>query len=72
VVFANAGVTTLTPLGKMTEGDYGTIFHINVKGLLFTVQKALPLLADGVKAYELLRNLPSTAVGDHCDLKVLC
>jgi NAD(P)-dependent dehydrogenase (short-subunit alcohol dehydrogenase family) len=47
VVFANAGITTVTPLGKITENDYDSIFDGNVKGLFFTVQKALPLLADG-------------------------
>jgi NAD(P)-dependent dehydrogenase (short-subunit alcohol dehydrogenase family) len=34
-------------LGKITEEDYDSIFNINVKGVLFTVQKALPLLPDG-------------------------
>ena len=47
IVFANAGITTMTPLGKITEEDYDSIFNGNVKGLLFTVQKALPLLHDG-------------------------
>jgi NAD(P)-dependent dehydrogenase (short-subunit alcohol dehydrogenase family) len=47
VVFANAGVATYAPLGKITEELYDSIFNINVKGLLFTVQKALPLLPDG-------------------------
>jgi len=47
IVFANAGVARYAPLGKITEEFYHSIFDINVKGLLFTVQKALPLLADG-------------------------
>ena len=47
IVFANAGVARFAPLGKITEEFYHSIFDINVKGLLFTVQKALPLLADG-------------------------
>jgi NAD(P)-dependent dehydrogenase (short-subunit alcohol dehydrogenase family) len=47
IVFANAGVATHAPLGKITEEHYISIFNINVKGLLFTVQKALPLLPDG-------------------------
>jgi NAD(P)-dependent dehydrogenase (short-subunit alcohol dehydrogenase family) len=42
-----AGVTTQTPLGKITEELYDSIFNINVKGLLFTVQKALPLMPEG-------------------------
>ena len=47
IVFANAGLAKYAPLGKITEDFYDSIFNINVKGLLFTVQKALPLLRDG-------------------------
>ena len=47
IVFANAGVAKYAPLGKITEEFFNSIFDINVKGVLFTVQKALPLLADG-------------------------
>jgi NAD(P)-dependent dehydrogenase (short-subunit alcohol dehydrogenase family) len=47
IVFANAGVAKFAPVGKITEELYDSIFNINVKGLLFTVQKALPLLPDG-------------------------
>jgi NAD(P)-dependent dehydrogenase (short-subunit alcohol dehydrogenase family) len=47
IVFANAGVAKYAPLGKITEEFYDSIFDINVKGLLFTVQKALPLMPDG-------------------------
>src|SRR5437660_5519559 len=47
IVFANAGVAKYAPLGTITEEFYDSIFDINVKGLLFTVQKALPLLPDG-------------------------
>src|SRR6266403_5801212 len=47
VVFANAGGAKFAPLGELTEEHYNSIFNINVKGLLFTVQKALPLLPDG-------------------------
>jgi NAD(P)-dependent dehydrogenase (short-subunit alcohol dehydrogenase family) len=47
IVFANAGVAKYAPLGKITEELYDTIFDINVKGVLFTVQKALPLVPDG-------------------------
>jgi NAD(P)-dependent dehydrogenase (short-subunit alcohol dehydrogenase family) len=46
-VFANAGIAKYASLGKITEELYDSIFNINVKGLLFTVQKALPLLPDG-------------------------
>src|SRR5882762_777308 len=47
IVFANAGAAQIAPLGKITEEHYDSIFNGNVKGLLFTVQKALPLLPDG-------------------------
>ena len=47
IVFANAGAAKYAPLGKITEEDYNSIFNTNVKGLLFTVQKALPLMPDG-------------------------
>jgi NAD(P)-dependent dehydrogenase (short-subunit alcohol dehydrogenase family) len=47
VVFANAGVAKYAPFGAITEELYDSIFDINVKGLLFTVQKALPLMSDG-------------------------
>jgi NAD(P)-dependent dehydrogenase (short-subunit alcohol dehydrogenase family) len=47
IVFANAGVARYARLGTITEEFYDSIFDINVKGLLFTVQKALPLLPDG-------------------------
>ena len=47
IVFANAGVARYAPLGEITEELYDSIFDINVKGLLFTVQKALPLMPDG-------------------------
>jgi NAD(P)-dependent dehydrogenase (short-subunit alcohol dehydrogenase family) len=47
VVFANAGVFNYAPLESITEEHYDGIFDSNVKGLVFTVQKALPLLPDG-------------------------
>jgi NAD(P)-dependent dehydrogenase (short-subunit alcohol dehydrogenase family) len=47
IVFANAGIAKYAPLGQITEELYDSIFNINVKGVLFTVQKALPLLPDG-------------------------
>lgn len=47
IVFANAGVAKYALLGKITEELYDSIFDINVKGLLFTAQKALPLLPAG-------------------------
>jgi NAD(P)-dependent dehydrogenase (short-subunit alcohol dehydrogenase family) len=47
VVFANAGGAKFAPFGEITEEHYDSLFDINVKGLLFTVQKALPLMPDG-------------------------
>jgi NAD(P)-dependent dehydrogenase (short-subunit alcohol dehydrogenase family) len=47
IVFANAGMAKYAALGEITEELYDLTFDINVKGLLFTIQKALPLLPDG-------------------------
>jgi NAD(P)-dependent dehydrogenase (short-subunit alcohol dehydrogenase family) len=47
VVFANAGLGEFAALGSITEEHFDRLFNINVKGTLFTVQKALPLLNDG-------------------------
>jgi NAD(P)-dependent dehydrogenase (short-subunit alcohol dehydrogenase family) len=47
VLFANAGIGRLAALGEITEELFDGIFGINVRGLLFSVQKALPLFRDG-------------------------
>jgi NAD(P)-dependent dehydrogenase (short-subunit alcohol dehydrogenase family) len=47
VLFANAGGGEMQPLGSITEAQFDDTFSRNVKGVLFTVQKALPLLVDG-------------------------
>lgn len=47
VVYANAGGGTMAPLGTITEEHYNDTFDRNVKGVVFTVQKALPLLKPG-------------------------
>ena len=47
VLFANAGGGAFMPLGQITEAHFDKTFGINVKGTLFTVQKALPLMPDG-------------------------
>src|ERR1700682_3891587 len=47
IVFANAGGGSFAPIGSITEEQYDQTFNTNVKGLLFTVQKALPLIPDG-------------------------
>jgi NAD(P)-dependent dehydrogenase (short-subunit alcohol dehydrogenase family) len=46
IVFANAGVGEFALFGAVTEEHFDTLFNINVRGTLFTVQKALPLLND--------------------------
>jgi len=47
VIFANAGMAKYAPLGDISEELYDATFGVNVKGVLFTVQKALPLMPDG-------------------------
>ena len=47
IVFANAGIATYAPFGAITEELYSAIFDVNVKGVLFTVQKALALMPNG-------------------------
>jgi NAD(P)-dependent dehydrogenase (short-subunit alcohol dehydrogenase family) len=47
IVFANAGVGEVVPIGEVTAEHFDKLFNINVRGTLFTVQKALPLLNDG-------------------------
>jgi NAD(P)-dependent dehydrogenase (short-subunit alcohol dehydrogenase family) len=47
IVFASAAAANWVPLGTMVEEDHYSNFDINVKGLFFTVEKALPLLPDG-------------------------
>jgi NAD(P)-dependent dehydrogenase (short-subunit alcohol dehydrogenase family) len=67
IVFANAGVAQYAPFGEITEEFYDSIFNINVKGLLFTVQKALPLMPDGASiilnaSIVASKGLPSNSV----------
>ncbi len=47
IVFANAGIGGFAPLGQITEEHFDKQFNVNVRGLLFTVQKALPFLRPG-------------------------
>src|SRR5262245_26229617 len=47
VLFANAGVGGPAPIGSITEEHFDTLFNVNVKGVLFTAQKALPLFREG-------------------------
>jgi NAD(P)-dependent dehydrogenase (short-subunit alcohol dehydrogenase family) len=59
VVFANAGGGTLSPLGQITEEHFDQTFNTNVKGVVFTVQKSLPLLADGA---SVILNASTTSI----------
>jgi NAD(P)-dependent dehydrogenase (short-subunit alcohol dehydrogenase family) len=47
ILVANAGIGELAPLASLTEAHFDKLFDLNVKGTLFTVQKALPLMNDG-------------------------
>jgi NAD(P)-dependent dehydrogenase (short-subunit alcohol dehydrogenase family) len=47
VLFANAGLGGIEPLGEITEAQFDLTFGVNVQGTLFTVQKALPLMQAG-------------------------
>jgi NAD(P)-dependent dehydrogenase (short-subunit alcohol dehydrogenase family) len=47
VLYANAGIYEFTPFGTITAEAYDKMFDINVKGVLFTVQQAAPLMSDG-------------------------
>lgn len=47
VLFANAGLAQVEPLGEITEASFDLTFGVNVKGIVFTVQKALPLMGPG-------------------------
>jgi len=47
IVFGNAGIGEFVPFGAVTEDQFDKLFNVNVRGLFFTVQKALPLLRDG-------------------------
>jgi NAD(P)-dependent dehydrogenase (short-subunit alcohol dehydrogenase family) len=47
ILFANAGIIQFAPLGNISEEHFDKLFDIDVKGLLFTVQKALPIFQDG-------------------------
>ena len=60
VLFANAGGGEFAPLGEITEAHYDRTFDSNVKGMLFTVQKALPLLRDGASVI-----LTGSSVANH-------
>jgi len=47
ILFANAAIYEVAPLGSISEQHFDNIFNVNVKGVLFAVQKALPIFSDG-------------------------
>jgi NAD(P)-dependent dehydrogenase (short-subunit alcohol dehydrogenase family) len=67
IVFANAGVAEQVPFGSISEEHFDKIFSTNVKGLVFTAQKALPLMPDGgtiilTGSDASIKGFPSTSV----------
>ena len=67
VVFANAGISQLAPMGSVDEKFFDLHFDANVKGLFFTVQKALPLLNDGAAiilngSIATIKGIPDTSI----------
>ena len=67
VVFANAGVASFGPNGDITEAEFDRVVDINFKGVFFTIQKAVPLLAEGASivinaSWTLHRGLPGASL----------
>ena len=62
IVYANAGGGSFAPIGGITEQHFDQTFDTNVKGTLFTVQKALPLVADGGSIIMTASTAGSTAM----------
>ncbi|WP_017814562.1 SDR family NAD(P)-dependent oxidoreductase [Paenibacillus shenyangensis] len=63
ILFANAGIGSILPLGQITEEQYNKTFDVNVKGTLFTVQKALPLFPNKTGSIILTGSTAGT-IGD--------
>ncbi|SDW09887.1 SDR family NAD(P)-dependent oxidoreductase [Paenibacillus sp. CF384] len=63
ILFANAGIGSILPLGQITEEQFDLTFDVNVKGTLFTIQKALPLFPNG-KGSIILTGSTAGTVGD--------
>ncbi|CAF1347466.1 unnamed protein product [Rotaria sordida] len=69
IIFANAAICSFAKLGTISEEYFDNVINVNVKGVLFTIQKALPLLVDG--ASIILNGSNSSNKGDP-DLSVYC
>jgi NAD(P)-dependent dehydrogenase (short-subunit alcohol dehydrogenase family) len=63
ILFANAGIAELAPLGEISEAHFDKTFGVNVKGLLFSVQKALPLFQDGIGGSIVLNASVASCMG---------
>lgn len=63
ILFANAGLGSFLPLGEITEEHYYNTFDVNVKGTIFTVQKALPLFPNNVGSI-IITGSTAGSVGD--------
>ncbi|CAF3356382.1 unnamed protein product [Rotaria socialis] len=69
IIFANAASCTIATFGDITEKHFDDTFNVNVKGLLFTVQKALPLLVDGA---SIILNGSNSSIKADAGLSVYC
>ncbi|CAF1631873.1 unnamed protein product [Didymodactylos carnosus] len=69
ILFANAGGGTFAQLGSITEKHFDDTFNVNVKGVLFTVQKALPIFTDGG---SIILNGSTVSVKGVPDMSVYC
>lgn len=69
IIFANAASCTFAKFGDITEKHFDDIFNVNVKGLLFTVQKALPLLVNGA---SIILNGSNSSIKADPSLSVYC
>ena len=72
VLFVNAGGGSSAPLGQITEEQFDDIFNTNVKGVLFTVQKALPFIPEGgpaMRASSLVLSCSSMAAQFRSDVR---
>jgi NAD(P)-dependent dehydrogenase (short-subunit alcohol dehydrogenase family) len=69
IVFSNAGTIEFAALGTITEKHFDNAFNVNVKGMLFTIQKALPLLVDGG---SIILNGSNSSIKGDPSLSVYC
>ena len=63
IVVANAGILEHAPIGEVSEAHFDRLFSVNVKGLVFAVQKALPLMADGSAIILMSSTVASKGLG---------